>query len=107
MQISSIHIYLSYPFVLSWSMLEAMSCGATIIGSNTGPVTEVIKDNINGLLVDFLITRGYQLMSIKYFKNRDKYKNLSTNARQTIIEKYDLKKVALPLHLDLINRALK
>ena len=107
MQISSIHIYLSYPFVLSWSMLEAMSCGATIIGSNTSPVTEVIEDNTNGLLVDFFDYEGISANVHKVLKNRDKYKNLSTNARQTIIEKYDLKKVALPLHLDLINRALK
>ena len=88
-------------------MLEAMSCGATIIGSNTSPVTEVIEDNINGLLVDFFDYEGISANVHKVLKNRYKYKNLSTNARQTIIEKYDLKKVALPLHLDLINRALK
>lgn len=107
MQISSAHVYLTYPFVLSWSFLEAMSCGATIIGSNTEPVTEVIQDKENGLLVDFFDHESISNNVHKILKNKDKYKNISINARQTIIDKYDLKSVALPKHLDLINRALK
>ena len=53
LKITTVHTYLTYPFILSWSMLEAMSCGALIVGSNTGPVTEVIKNNENGIIVDF------------------------------------------------------
>lgn len=91
LQISSVHIYSTMPFVLSWSILEAMACGCCIVASSTEPVLEVIKDNENGLLFDFYNVDELVKKVDYALKNKEKMKEIRKNARQTVLEKYDLK----------------
>lgn len=90
LQVSAAHIYLTVPFVLSWSMLEAMSAGCLVIGSRTAPVEEVIRHEENGLLVDFF--SGEQLADAidRVFAAPDQLQPMRDAARATIIERYPL-----------------
>ncbi|MDD1437911.1 glycosyltransferase family 4 protein [Dolichospermum sp. ST_sed10] len=99
LQASSAHIYLTRPFVLSWSMLEAMSTGCLLIASNTPPVLEVIKDGKNGLLVDFFSPQEIAQRVDEALDNSEDMISIRTKARKTIIQNYDLHTL-LPQHLD-------
>jgi glycosyltransferase involved in cell wall biosynthesis len=102
LQASMAHIYLTRPFVLSWSMLEALSTGCLIVGSDTAPVTEVIKDGVNGLLVDFFSPQQICDRVCEALDNPDKMAAIRTKARETILENYDLAKL-LPEHLQWVK----
>ena len=102
LQASTVHVYLTRPFVLSWSMLEALSTGCLIVGSDTPPVKEVIEDGVNGLLVDFFNPQQIAARVIEALDNPDKMAKIRQRARETIVEKYDLAKL-LPQHLDWIK----
>ena len=103
LQISAAHVYLTYPFVLSWSMLEAMSAGCIVIGSSTAPVKEVIRDGENGILVDFLSPTEIASAVIEVLAHSHTHAPLRQAARQTAVTRYDLKHVCLPRHISLIN----
>jgi len=104
--ITSVHVYFTYPFVLSWSLLEAMAMGSLIIGSKTEPVEEVIKHNKNGILVDFFDTHSLSKTVNEVLNNPDDYKKLKTSARKTIVDKYDLKKICLPEQIKIVEGLL-
>ena len=106
MQISTVHIYLTYPFVLSWSLLEAMSAGCAVIASDTPPVTEVIKDGVNGKLVPFFDLNGWVNGIEEMLENHALRTELGRNARQTIISNYDLRTVCVPKQLDWVQSLL-
>jgi len=99
---SSAHVYLTRPFVLSWSMLEAMSTGCLLVASDTPPVRELIEDGVNGILVDFFSPQDIMRKLEKALDNPDRVEKLKTNARRTILEKYGLSDL-LPKHLEWIR----
>jgi glycosyltransferase involved in cell wall biosynthesis len=103
LQISSAHVYLTYPFVLSWSFLEAMSAGCLVIGSDTAPVREVIEDGANGFLVPFFDVDAIADRVIEALANPSKFRDLRVRARQHMAEKYDMERVCLPRMLSLMN----
>jgi len=108
LQISSIHVYLTYPFILSWSFMEAMSVGCCIVGSKTPPVEEVMEDRHNGLLVDFFDVNEL-VKKVEYAledKNKEEMQMLRNNARQTIIDKYSIE-VCLSEQIKLICSMIK
>jgi glycosyltransferase involved in cell wall biosynthesis len=103
LQISSAHVYLTYPFVLSWSMVEAMACGCLIVGSATPPVLEAIKDGVNGLTVDFFDSGKIAERIESALAQPDRMQPLRDAARLTAVRQYDLKSVLLPRWMGLFN----
>jgi glycosyltransferase involved in cell wall biosynthesis len=95
-QLSRCHIYLTYPFVLSWSCLEAMSAGRVVVASNTGPVREVIEHGVNGLLVDFFDVKALAKQVVEVLRAPEAVAQLGQRARQTVINRYDLQTQCLP-----------
>ena len=90
LQLSSAHVYLTYPYTLSWSLLEAMACGAAVVGNHGGPLDEVIEPGSNGLLVDFnspaQLTAGLQ----ELLSHPDRRQQLAQAARRTVEQHYSL-----------------
>jgi glycosyltransferase involved in cell wall biosynthesis len=102
LQVSSLHLYLTYPFVLSWSMLEAMSAGCVVLGSDTAPVREVIRDGENGFLTDFFAVEAMARRASELLKQRADLDAQRKAARATILQSYDLRH-CLPQMLNLLG----
>ena len=102
---SDLHVYLTVPFVLSWSMMDALSCGAVVLGSRTAPVAEMIRDGENGLLADFFSPEEFAAKAVAVLRDPGAYRPLGRAAEQMIVERYSLDAV-LPRMLGLYETAL-
>ncbi|AFY70180.1 glycosyl transferase group 1 [Thalassoporum mexicanum PCC 7367] len=108
-QASSVHVYLTRPFVLSWSMIESMSTGCLVLGSDTQPVREVIEDGKNGLLVDFFSPKQIADRICEVLDHPDRMAQIRQNARETVLERYahaDLLQKQIQLLMDLADGRL-
>lgn len=103
LQLSSVHVYLTYPFVLSWSLLEAMSAGCAIVASDTAPVREAIQDQQTGRLVDFFDTKQLASVVCELLNQPEERQRLGHNARHYAINHYDLREHCLPAQLKWVD----
>lgn len=103
LQLSSVHVYLTYPFVLSWSLLEAMSVGCAIVASDTQPLHEAIKHNETGRLVDFFDVPKLVDEVCGLLDDPDHRARLGANARAFAQANYDLQTVCLPRQLEWVQ----
>ncbi len=104
LQLTTVHVYLTYPFVLSWSLLEVMATGGAIVASDTEPVREAVTEGETGRLVPFfdqaaLIDRVCELLDDPAQRRR-----LGQNARAMCVSRYDLQRICLPAQLKFIDR---
>lgn len=106
LQVARVHCYLTYPFVLSWSLTEAMAAGPLIVASDTEPVRELIRDGENGRLVGFFDRAALEAALIRALAGDPDAARLGEAAQRTIIEGYDLKRVCLPRLAEWVEGAL-
>ncbi len=102
--ISDLHIYLTVPFVLSWSLMNALACGTTVLASKTGPVEEMIVDGKNGLLADFFDFEALADRALQVIESPKDYHHLGQAAVQMVQESYSLD-ACLPKMLALYEEA--
>ncbi|WP_020468578.1 glycosyltransferase [Zavarzinella formosa] len=103
--ITDVHFYLTVPFVLSWSLVDAMACGATILASDTAPVREMIRHGENGILTDFFDVEAFAEYAIQLLDRRDEYRILGETASRQIREAYSVD-VCLPQMVDLYEETV-
>jgi glycosyltransferase involved in cell wall biosynthesis len=106
MRLSRCHVYLTVPFVLSWSLLEAMACGAVVVGSRTPPLQEVIESGRNGLLVDFFDSEALARQVAAVLADPAAHAPLAEQARRDVVDRFDLRSRCLPAMLELVRQLL-
>ncbi|MDE4306123.1 glycosyltransferase family 4 protein [Phaeobacter gallaeciensis] len=102
-RISRCHIYLTMPFVLSWSLLESMAMQATVVAADVAPVREAVTHGTTGMLVDFFDPDALAAQVVDVVANPESYAHLGPNARAHVVETYDFLTRCLPEHIAQIN----
>lgn len=102
---SDLHVYLTVPFVLSWSLMDALACGCVVLASNTPPVAEMIQPGVNGLLADFHDVEGFVAKGLDVLERPGEYRRLGEQAARIIQEEYSLETV-LPRMVRLYERVV-
>lgn len=87
--LSDVHFYLTVPFVLSWSLINAMSCGCAIVASDTQPVREAIDDGVHGWLAGFDDVDGLTELALRLLREPETSRPMRERARQRVLERYD------------------
>ncbi|MBU2981145.1 glycosyltransferase family 4 protein [Lentibacter algarum] len=103
LKVSRVHVYLTYPFVLSWSLFETMSVEGAIVASKTAPVEEAIQHGVNGRLVDFFDKDALVEETCRLLDAPEERAELGRAARKLIVENYDLASTCLPKQLEWVN----
>lgn len=106
LKLSRCHVYLTVPFVVSWSMLEAMALEKTIVASDVAPIGPFIEHNRNGLLVDFFASDKIAQTIAEVLSDDSGRRDLGQAARATVLEKYDFNTVCYPQFIALLNKLL-
>lgn len=106
MQVSTVHAYLTYPFVLSWSLMEAMSTGCMIVASDTAPVREHVRHGETGLLVDFFDHEALADTIVRAIEQRNELTPLRAAARAHVVNNLDLATNCLPAQINLLSSVL-
>lgn len=106
LSLSWAHVYYTYPFVLSWSSLESMACECVFMGSDTPPVRDVIKPGKNGVLHNFFDFGALAKSLIEACRHPERFANMRAEARRTVVEHYDQRRICLPAWLKVIDELL-
>lgn len=106
LSLSDLHVYLTVPFVLSWSLMDALACGCTVLGSDTEPVAEMIEHGKNGLLAGFHDVDGLTAQALAVLDDPESFRHLGRAGTQMIDASYSLD-VTIPQTVDFYRRVVR
>src|SRR5437763_14043717 len=98
--VTDVHVYLTVPFVLSWSLMDALACGATVLASDTAPVREMVQPGVNGVLFDFFNADALAELAHQLLDRKEQYQVLGRQAAAIIRQRYSID-VCLPKMVEL------